>query len=150
MRFLVTEECGRLARWLRLMGHDAELCATQPPLTELYRRACNEQRVLLTRNRRINASCLFRVIHVERASLPDQLRQIVRDVPEAASGERFSRCDRCNAPLESIEKALVKDRVPEFVYQTHSAFRTCPSCRRVYWAATHARRIAAVLDQLTP
>ncbi len=149
MRFLVTEECGRLARWLRLMGHDAELSATQP-LTELYRRAYNEQRVLLTRNRRIGASCLFRVIHLDSASLRDQLRQVVRDVPEAASGDRFSRCDRCNVPLETIEKASVKDRVPKFVYQTHSAFRTCPSCCRVYWAATHARRVETVLDQMTP
>ena len=148
MRFLVTEECGRLARWLRLMGHDAELSATQP-LTTLYRRTCNEQRVLLTRNRRIGASCVFRVIHLDSVSLQDQLRQLLRDMPEAASAERFSRCDRCNVALQPIDKASVKERVPEFVYQAHETFRTCPSCRRVYWAATHARRVEAVLDQLS-
>jgi uncharacterized protein with PIN domain len=148
MKFLLTEELGRLARWLRLMGYDAEVQAVEPR-TALYRRAYEEERAVLTRTRSIGASCLFRVVHVESPVLEAQLAEVVRALALSPETERrFSRCDRCNVELQSIDKADVRGRVPTFVYQTQGAFTTCPACRRVYWRATHCRRAASVLDDL--
>jgi len=146
MRFLVTEESGRLVRWLRLMGYDTVCLATRP-LAELYRRAFNEGRVVLTRNHRVKHGSLIRVVYVESGVLEEQLRQLVRELRLSAE-EMFSRCDRCNVPVEPIEKAQAKDRVPPYVFQTQESFHTCPSCRRIYWAATHYQRICAALEQL--
>lgn len=148
MRLLVTEECGRLARWLRLMGCDAALAGTGVP-AELYRRSCNEQRVIVTRNRRVIGGRLVRVVTLESARLEEQLAQLARELGLAFDDTRaFTRCDRCNVELEDAPKAAVEGRVPPYVWQTQEEFCRCPSCGRIYWAATHAQRIRKVLERI--
>jgi uncharacterized protein with PIN domain len=149
MRFLLTDELGRLTRWLRLMGYDAAQQAAEP-LTVLYRRAYDEERVVVTRRRSIGASCLFRVVQLRSETLEEQLAQLVRELqltPEA--GQRFTRCDRCNVELEPVDKSAVREQVPPYVYQTQARFRRCAACGRVYWTATHCQRADALLDRVT-
>lgn len=149
MKLLVTEESGRLARWLRLMGYDTAQAAEGASLSELYRTAYNEQRIVLTRNSRVKESRLFRVVHLRSSRLEEQLSQLIHELPLAISEEQcFTRCDRCNVPVEPIERALVHDRVPPYVYETQTVFHTCPSCRRIYWAATHWHRARALFARL--
>jgi len=148
MRFLVTEECIRLARWLRLMGYDAAT-ASATPLSALYRLAHNEARVVVTRNRRVQAGRLVRVIHLASQHLEEQLRQVAQELSlPIEPSKAFSRCDVCNVAVEPIEKARVKDRVPPYVFQTQQAFHQCPACHRIYWAATHYQRARQVFDRL--
>jgi len=150
MKFLVTEECARLARWLRLMGHDTALLPAQP-LSELYRTAYQESRIIVTRNRRARPSRLFRMIQLDGRTLEEQLRQLMREAPLTIDATTvLGRCDRCNVLVEPIDKSLVKSRVPPYVYETQSTFHQCPSCRRIYWSATHEHRIRAFFSQLTP
>lgn len=149
MRFLVTEESRRLARWVRLMGYDTEIVAAQP-LSALYRKAYNESRVIVTRNQRVRASSLFRVVQLASPTLPDQLRQLRGELElTAGTGRAFSRCDVCNAEVQPMERSLAKERVPPYVYQTQRAFSACPSCQRVYWAATHWQRVRRLFDRLS-
>ena len=137
VKFLVTEECGRLARWLRLMGYDTAQ-ATMQSLTELYRMAYSQHRIVVTRNSRVSASCLFPVIHLNSPLLEEQLRQLLRELKLELDDIRFfTRCDRCNVPVEEMEKPLVRDLVPPYVYRTQERFFSCPSCQRIYWPATH-------------
>lgn len=148
MKFLVTEESGRLARWLRLMGYDVAL-AGRIPLSNLYRQACNEGRTVLTRNHRVKAGSLVRVVHVESGLLEEQLRQLIRDAGVVVDEDDiFTRCDRCNVPVEPIEKAQAKARVPPYVYHTQEEFHQCPSCRRIYWAATHWERACKLFERV--
>lgn len=140
VKFLVTNECGRLARWLRLMGYDTVWVKGFSP-TELYRQAYTERRVVLTRNRRIRASCLFRVVHVTSPVLDEQLRQLIRELGLIVDEEQlFTRCNLCNVPVEPIEKVQVKSRVPPHVFHNQRQFFTCPACQRIYWAASHWQR----------
>ena len=147
MRLLLTTELGRLARWLRLMGCDAELSPASP-VDALTCRAVNEQRVLVTRIRAIGTSCVFRVVHVTSPLLDAQLTELLAQLPELRAQQRFSRCDRCNVPVEPIAKAQVEERAPPYVYQTQERFTTCPRCQRIYWPATHWQRAQAVLDRI--
>ncbi len=148
MKLLVSDECQRLARWLRLAGHDVAMMPAVP-LTALYRTAYQQGRVVLTRNGRVKGSCLFRVVRIASEQLEDQMKQLVREIGLSIDEEQmFSRCDRCNAELEDIEKSAVKDRVPPYVYQTQQAFYACPSCQRIYWAATHYARAQQFFKRL--
>ncbi|MBI5064199.1 MAG: hypothetical protein HZB87_12255 [Desulfatitalea sp.] len=36
--------------------------------------------------------------------------------------------------------AATLGRVPDYVWQRHGEFKTCPQCRRVYWPGSHAQR----------
>ena len=148
-RFLITDECIRLARWLRLMGFDA-VTATARPLSELYRLAYNESRVVVTRNGQVKASGLFRVVHLESQQLEGQLTQLLRDLRLRVDEEKTcSRCDRCNVAVRPIAKTDVQDRVPPYVFQTQQTYTTCPSCTRIYWSATHRERMKRVFDRVT-
>ena len=151
-KFLVTDECGRLARWLRLLGYDAELAGTgthPQSLSALYRRAYSETRIVVTRNRRVRTSRLFQVIHLTSTERDAQLRQIVRTLRLPVDDRRwFSRCDQCNVPVIPVERSAVKERVPPYVYQTMDRFQTCESCQRIYWAATHWERAREVFARL--
>lgn len=146
MNWLVTEECGRLARWLRLCGDDTALMPAQP-LSALYRRAHNESRLIVTRNHRVRPGQWFRVIRLTSHQLAEQLRQLMREAGLTLEDERcLSRCDRCNVSVEPIEKPQVTDRVPPYVFRTQESFVACPSCHRIYWSATHVQRIRAMLE----
>jgi uncharacterized protein with PIN domain len=148
LKLLVTDECGRLARWLRLMGYDTAAASAQP-LSALYRKAYSESRIVVTRNRRVKAGCLFRVVYLENHLLAHQLQQLMRELRLAIdTAKTFSRCDRCNVALEPIEKALVTDKVPPYVLQTQETFHVCPSCHRIYWAATHWQRACRFFERL--
>ncbi len=148
MKLLLTDDLGRLARYLRLMGHDATL-AKNVALPDLYRQAYNDERVVLTRNAHVSSSGLFRVVHIESPTLGEQLQQVARELGIAVREEDlFTRCDRCNVPVEPIDKAAVQDRVPPFVFETQQTFVTCPSCNRIYWDATHCRRLRATFQTL--
>ena len=131
------------------MGYDTA-CVPSKSLEWLYPAAYNEGRVVVTRNCRIAPSSLVRIIQLRSEDLEQQLQQLYREVPLAVDRQQvLTRCDRCNSPLEPIQKSDVRDRVPPYVYQTQQAFQACPSCQRVYWAATHWDRIGKALGRLT-
>lgn len=147
-KFLVTDECGRLTRWLRLCGYDT-VQMTARPLAKLYRCAYNEGRVIVTRNRDVTPSCLIRVIRLESQVLEPQLSQLLRELRLTIdSASTFTRCDRCNFPVEPVDKIMVNLRVPPYVFQTQQTFHICPSCQRIYWMATHWERACRFFDRL--
>ncbi|RJQ54352.1 MAG: hypothetical protein C4521_05815 [Actinobacteria bacterium] len=137
---------GRLARWLRLFGQDA-LYFRQAP-DSLLLRVCLEDpgRRLLTRD-----TLLLRrrpVLHGEIPALrisSDRLEEQLRQVAEwSGFTPRFPRCPVDNAELLAVPKAEVDGRVPPYVFASQEQFHQCPSCRRLYWRATHWKRIATL------
>ena len=145
IKFFVTDESQRLARWLRLLGYDTVLIGAQP-LGELYRRAYEEGRTIVTRNRRVRPSGLFRVAPFHDQDFSSQLRRLVNTLGlRSDSAQPFSRCDRCNVEVMPIKEEAVQHRVPPHVFRTQKTFRACPSCRRIYWAATHCERARTFL-----
>ena len=130
------------------MGYDAALMPAQP-LTALYRRAVNERRIVVTRNTRVKPGALIRVVTLTSQALKAQLGQLARELRlPLEEAWMFNRCDRCNSDLEPVEKAQVKDRVPPYVFQTQTRFHRCPSCGRIYWAATHWQRAQRFFAQV--
>ena len=140
---------GGLARWLRVLGLDV---AYQPELhdAELVRRAVAEERVILTRDRRlIERKRARNHLFIRSEVVDEQVAQVLAELairPEA--GRLFSRCLRCNAPLEELPAAEAAREVPPYVARTQERFRRCPACRRIYWRATHAGRMRRRLEQM--
>ena len=139
-RFVVDVNVGRLAKWLRVMGYDT-LFPREGGDNELVRIALREGRVLVTRDSGMAqrwAARLgqMRVVQIGDDDLRNQLRQVVRDLDlNLESG--FSRCVRCNEPLQPLAKQDVVPRLPPYVCQTQSQFMECPQCRRLYWRGIH-------------
>jgi len=146
-RFAVDRMLGRLARWLRVLGHDV---AYGPHLGGRSLAACarRERRLLLTRaTRLVRDPNLPPHVFLASDDFRAQLRQLAERIP-LGSGQRFHRCLDCNRGLEDVPRVEVEARVPPFVWATQSQFLTCRGCGRVYWGATHRAHMERELTAL--
>jgi hypothetical protein len=141
---------GRLARWLRALGHNAayDHAADDPAL---LRRAARERRLLVTRDTRLAATPRGpRTILLRANDTPGQLRELVEALGITRHPGLLSRCIVCNTRLRTATADHIEERVPEYVRSRERAFRACPGCGRVYWAGTHRRGILAALESALP
>ncbi|MCK5596539.1 MAG: Mut7-C RNAse domain-containing protein [Candidatus Eisenbacteria sp.] len=138
--FIADAMLGRLARALRMLGLDTFY---RPDIddNELKMTALREGRAILTRDHEVADTNLpVTVLLIESDHVEEQLLQTARAFRIAPGGRLFSRCLICNVEVEDVEKCEVRERVPEYVYETQERFSRCPSCGRVYWPATHVER----------
>jgi len=150
-RFIIDVNVGRLARWLRIMGYDT-LFPADAGDNELVRIALQENRVLVTRDagiarRRAARLGQLKVVLIAADDLRGQLQQLVRELSLSLENG-FSRCVRCNHPLDPVDKSDIAHRLPPYVHQTQSQFMECPQCRRLYWRGTHWSNMMSELDQV--
>lgn len=144
--FAVDKMLGRLARWLRILGHDV---AYGPHLSgrALAERARRERRLLLTRDTRLlRDPHLPPHVFVTSDHFRDQLRQVAAVAPLGAGF--LHRCLDCNRELEAVARDGLAAAVPAYVLATQDAFRRCPHCGRIYWPATHRARMRDELAAL--
>src|SRR4051812_47761726 len=106
LTFLVDRNVGSLARRLRWLGYDA---AADPGVDdgELVAWAEREGRVLLTRDRGILlrrpvAAGRAKVLWVVSDQPWEQLAQVVHSLGLDVARYAFSRCVRCNTPLDAV------------------------------------------------
>lgn len=146
-RFLLDEMLGRLARWLRVLGYDADWAGGRPD-DELLAAAEAEGRLLLTRDtrlleRRAIRRGRVRAHFVRHDHLEDQLGQLREELGLAPVGP--PRCLVCNSPLAPVSAEEARPYVPPYVAATQTSFRYCPYCRRVMWPGTHWEEMRKLL-----
>ncbi len=148
-RFVADVMCGRLARWLRLLGYDV-LYRRDWRDDEIARAAAREHRLVLTRDRALTERRLVeRFVLVADADLGTQLRQVAAACDLDTGPERLHRrCPSCNAVLAPCSAEAVAGRVPPFVQRTSRTFALCPTCDRVYWQGTQGDRARTRLEEL--
>ena len=143
-KFVVDNNVGRLAKWLRVIGYDT-LYIPQVDDTELLRVAKEQGRTVLTRDRYIMERRAVTTGQVKAVLVrSDDFREQMQQVTETLGLDfhhGFSLCIECNVELEGISKESVRDRVPPFVFRTQDQFLVCPACRKVYWQGTHWRNM---------
>jgi len=148
MKFLLTKELGRLAKWLRILGLDTTYSKEAKAAT-LIIEALREERIIITRNHRLPAGRGVRIVVIEQEKIKAQLAEILEALKiKPDPDQMFTRCILCNEELQAIEKEKVKDKVPEYVYKTQEEFITCPKCKRIYWQGTHWGNVASTIKEL--
>ena len=150
MKFFADAMLGKLAKWLRILGCDVEYRARIGD-DELIDAALSSGRTILTRDTRLVRRRGARENHffVRGDGYAEQLRQVVDAFGIDPAGGLFTRCVRCNEPLAPAARESLRDAVPPYVFRTQEIFRSCPSCGRIYWGATHReamrRHLARIL-----
>jgi uncharacterized protein len=147
-RFLADRTVGKLARWLRIVGYDTVYLPQLAP-DGLIREAKRQGRIILTRNTRLlRHNGKPELVFLRDDRFREQLKQVVNTFPLDLLPGLFSRCIECNRVLEEAAKNEVRERVPEYVWQTQNEFRRCPACHRLYWGATHREHALDELQRL--
>lgn len=149
MKFILTQELGRLAKWLRILGYDC-VYFKQVSLSSLLIQALRDNRIILTRNLRlVDKARGCKVIEIKADKVSEQLKQVLGELQIKPDSEKmFSRCILCNEELVNIDKEKIKDKVPEYVFNTQEEFFTCPSCQRIYWPGTHWGNVQVALKEI--
>ena len=148
MKLLLTRELGRLAKWLRILGFDTEYFK-EANISSLIIQALRENRVIITRNHRLPRSAGLRVVLIKEEKLKEQLREVLKALEISLDSVlMFSRCIICNEELVEIAKDQIKDRVPEYVFNTQKDFISCPKCERIYWQGTHWGNVETILKEI--
>lgn len=149
MKFILTKELGRLAKWLRILGHDT-VYFNQENLSSLIIRALSSERIILTRNHRLAAENRgIKIIVVEKEKIKEQIAEVLKELKISPHpSQMFTRCIMCNELLMEIKKEKVKNRVPEYVFETQGSFITCPKCNRIYWEGTHWGNVTKTLEEI--
>lgn len=139
---------GTLARWLRAIGHDV-LYERDIDDAELVSRAIAEDRVILTRDRRlVERRLAANHVLIDSDEIELQLRQVVEAQDLDRRVRPFGRCLDCNTPLVPMSVGEARGRVPPYVAASQRSFRHCPTCDRVYWRATHITNMEDRLRRL--
>jgi uncharacterized protein with PIN domain len=148
-RFIADVMLGRLAKWLRIAGFDV-LYSNAFTDDELVARSTAENRILLSRDARLLVrKAVKRFIFLESTDVGEQIRQVFEVTGAPTLPSLLSRCPACNEPLVPALRKSVRDSVPPYVFDTQHAFKSCPQCRRVYWAGTHRESVVRTLTRLT-
>jgi uncharacterized protein with PIN domain len=139
-RFLVESTLGKLAKWLRLLGFDAQYHAGAR--FEDAAAGAGPGRILLTRTRETARRFSHRqVVLIQENDPYDQLRRVASTLGWSAEDLKpFTRCLRCNRRTTPIPRDDVRGRVPDYVWQTAPRFTTCSHCNRIFWPGTHTER----------
>lgn len=148
LRFVADAHLGGLARLLRMAGFDT-LYDNNYHDAEVERIACEEERVLLTRDR---ALLMRRTVelgcYLHATDPEEQLRELFVRLGLASSALPFTRCLHCNLPLRAVTKAEVLERLPPRVAEVQDEFTACDGCRRVFWKGSHYARMRVLLDSV--
>jgi len=151
MKFIVDCMCGKLAKWLKILGFDT-LYFSKIDDKELLFLAEKEDRILLSRDNLLikksrNLSSLF----IESENWNEQLEQVLGEFNLWDEVKPNSRCLECNVELKNLSRKQVWNLVTPFVYKHGKLFALCPICGRVYWKGSHSKdmefRIGEILNK---
>jgi uncharacterized protein with PIN domain len=144
-------ECtlGKLAKWLRLAGFDTLYDPLPPQWRRLRACAEAENRVVLTRTRRVIGRLeAGRGLLIEFDAPIDQVRQVINYYHiRPGDLKPLSRCSRCNTLLRPPEGAHHLNAVPDYIRQHNVRFMRCVQCGRIYWPGTHSFRMAGFFER---
>ncbi len=141
---------GKLARWLRMMGHDV-VYSVKLVDDELLRLAKAEERALLTRDLELYKRAITRGLEaffVEGKTESDRLAEVTRRfglVLEIDMDKAY--CPICNTPIKAATKEELKDQLKPNTYTYYDQFWRCPNCGQIYWQGAHWKQITKTLAQ---
>jgi len=147
-RFVADRMLGKLAKWLRVLGHD--VVYLRQAADEKIGERLREGRIFLTRGRRAGSWQQLGKVFVVHANEPKkQFREVVKGLRLAMiDAEVFSRCLSCNCLLDTVNREEVRAEVPDYIYQTQRQFHRCCDCGKVYWPGSHSEKMRQQLEEI--
>ena len=147
LRFLCDEMLVGLGRWLRIAGYDTVIADRGRNNRELVEQAHAEDRILLTRDRRLVEirKANDRTIVLESVGIDAWAAELVRRLQLDWNHNPLSRCNVCNVVLEGAPSEL-RWKLPPRIRELSGHVRVCPRCGRLYWEGSHVHRIRRRLE----
>ena len=160
-RFVADGHLGKLTRDLRLLGFDVlydrdpsdrqllELITLDQPSVAAATYGSEGRCALLTRDRRLLMHSIVEHGYYLRSQEPlKQTIEILRRFDLVDLVRPFTRCLRCNALLQSIDKNTVIDRLEPLTKIYYHDFRRCTGCGQLYWPGSHFGKLQTRIQKI--
>jgi hypothetical protein len=141
---------GKLARWLRMLGHDA-IYLVEFDDSELLELAKKEERVLLTKDLELYKRAISRGLdsyYVEGKTEPERIAEVAKrySLPLVIDMDK-SHCPICDTKLAAASKEQLQCELEKNTFTYYSKFWRCPNCGQIYWQGAHWTQINNTLNQ---
>ena len=150
MKFLADSMLGKLARWLRMLGHDVAY-NTQLDDNELLDLAKKERRILLSKDLELYQRAIAKDIDaffVEGNKESERLAEVAKRYGlELAIDMEKSRCPVCNTKLNATQKEKLSGELQKNTFTYYEKFWKCPNCGQIYWEGAHWKQIGNTLNE---
>ena len=147
-KFIADGHLGKLVRDLRLLGIDV-IYDRDAEDRQLLKTATEKKRALLTRDRRLLMHSVLRHGYYLRSQNPlRQTVEVLRRFDLSKILAPFSRCLRCNTPLQPATKAQVIGQLEPLTKIYYERFRRCPGCGQVYWSGSHFDKLQKRIEAI--
>lgn len=148
LNFILDVHLGKLAKYLRMLGFDT-LYQNNYTDQHLIRLSKESGRVLLTRDKALlNVKQVTRGYWVKNNNAINQIKEVVNRFHLLPLAKPFSRCLKCNAKVQNIDKRLLKNIVSPNIYSQYSEFSECTGCGNVFWKGSHYRSMVRFIEKL--
>ncbi|WP_347332478.1 Mut7-C RNAse domain-containing protein [Marinimicrobium locisalis] len=149
VKFILDNHLGSLARYMRLVGLDTRYPTEHLPDARLAKISDGDNRVLLSRDRRL----LMRrnVTHGYCPRSTDgwqQLREVITQFELQRELEPWRRCAHCNGLLEPVAKEEIIDQLEPKTRKHYYDFRRCRGCGQIYWKGSHFEKLSHSIEAL--
>jgi len=139
IKFATEKTLGKLTKWLRMLGFDT--CEISDQLNGMGV-GIGHDRFQLTRTRKrfeqLNGNrCFF----IQSNEPFEQIKEVIQALGITEKDIKpFTRCLECNILIEPVAKDVVRNEVPDYVWESFDEFQRCGQCRKIYWAGSHIER----------
>jgi uncharacterized protein len=150
LKFLADGMLGKLARWLRMLGHDV-VYSVELNDSELLELAKKDGRVLLTRDLELYKRAIGRGLdayYVEGTVESERLAEVAKRYSLTLEVDmEKSHCPVCNTKLNATPKEQLSGELKKNTYTYYDKFWKCPNCGQVYWQGAHWKQISTTLKE---
>lgn len=141
---------GKLARWLRMLGHDVKYNKADDDM-KLLELAKSEKRLLITRDINLHQQASkhgVKNVLVKSVKMVENLTFLAKQFDfDLKIDMELSRCPKCNGVLQAVSKNAVIDEIAEGTSVCYDKFWKCTSCGQVYWQGAHWNQIQSTLER---
>jgi uncharacterized protein with PIN domain len=143
--FFVDAMLGNIARKLRLLGYDSQYFSDIGD-EKLIDSARKEKRIIISKDEELikRAQKLgIGSIRITKKEEIDQFFEIITSVnlKRVQINGNTARCPKCNSLTESVDKNIIKEKIPQGVLKSNDKFWRCKCCKQIYWKGTHIKNL---------
>ncbi len=143
--FFVDAMLGNIARKLRLLGYDSQYFSDIDD-EKLIDSARKEKRIIISKDEELikrTQKLGMRSIHITKEEEVEQFFEIISNVnlKRIQINGNVARCPKCNSLTESVDKDIIKEKIPQGVLKSNDKFWRCRCCNQIYWEGTHIKNL---------
>jgi len=148
--FTLDAHLGKLARWLRMLGHDVTY-DPQVTNTDLLEDGRKQDRIIVTRDKELFQKAIkssLNAILLKNDKIEKQLKEIASCL-KISLELNPKHCSICNGILEKAKKRSINQKVPEQSIKIYNEFWECQNCGKIFWPGIHWKNMLKTLQKIS-